>query len=186
MYPVLTSIFIAWELSEIVSNTPENNFYSRIYYLFFLQILHPIPEEMFISQSYLPRLLTIHSHTLCFHSNARLLLREAVRGPKQGPLPVTWPPESHFYTWDKLFSDKSFCSRRMCPCSLTASAIVHALVSLYELQGASLPVNILMKVPIDALNEGPKQQGYVCMCMCEEEQKWMKCVGMCACQARIK
>lgn len=51
----------------------------------------------------------------------------------------------------------------MCPCSPTASAIVDALVSLSELQGAFLPVNILMKVPIDALNEGPKQQGYVCM-----------------------
>lgn len=51
----------------------------------------------------------------------------------------------------------------MCPCRLTASAIVHASVSLSELQGASLPVNVLMKVPIDALNEGPKQQGYVCM-----------------------
>jgi len=51
----------------------------------------------------------------------------------------------------------------MCPCSLTALAIVHALVSLSELQGASLPVNILMRVPIDALNEGPKQQGHVRM-----------------------
>lgn len=30
-------------------------------------------------------------------------------------------------------------------------------------RGASLPANILMKVPIDALNEGPKQQGDVCV-----------------------
>lgn len=40
-----------------------------------------------------------------------------------------------------------------------ASAIVHALVSLSELQGALLLENFLMKVPIDALNEAPKQQG---------------------------
>lgn len=63
----------------------------------------------------------------------------------------------------------------VCPCSLAASAIVHAFVSLSELQGASLPANVLMKVPIDALNEGPKQQWG--MCGFEEEHKMNEVCG---------
>ena len=56
--------------------------------------------------------------------------------------------------------------------------IAHALVSWSELQGASLPVNILMKVLIDAQNEGPKQQG----CVQEETNEWnvSVCVRVCA------
>lgn len=175
MYPALTSIFTAWELSGIVSSTAEDNFHSRHFYSFYLQML--------IFLCYLYTLQMIYTVMYCVLT-ATHIFPLAVKIPEQRPLDITWPPESHFQRRDKSLSDKRFCSRRMWPCSLTALAIVHSLVSLSELQGASLPVNILMKVPIEALSEGPKQQG--CVRMWREAEMNEMCWYAWGCVARIK
>lgn len=97
-----------------------------------------------------------------FHRSMTFLLHATVRERKRSS-----GPESHFYRGDKRLSDlfsqqnvlmwrNSFSFMLWCP-YLNSRRLLF------------VPVNILMKLPIDALNEGSKQ---VCVCAESNKMQW--------------
>lgn len=88
----------AWELSEIVSTTPENNFYSR--HIFFKYIFCIPFQRICVSLS------LIYSDYWWFMPTQDSPVRTS--RPKQRRLLITWPPESPFRRWDKYSQIKAF------------------------------------------------------------------------------
>lgn len=119
---------------------------------------------------------------VCLYRNTRLFSCL----PKQKPLLIIWPPESHFSRRDKLFQDKSFCSRRMRDVPMPPYSFSYcSCIGVPIWTSGSFPA-------CECFDEGSywcaewraKTTG-VCVHV-RRNTKWMKCVGICVCQARIK
>lgn len=157
MHLVLASIFLRHESCKIVSSTPERSLSSRF-------------KKKKCSDD------------LCLYINAGLFSCL----PKQKPLLIIWPPESHFSRRDKLFQDKGFCSRRMRDVPMPPYSFSYcSCIGVPIWTSGSFPA-------CECFDEGSywcaewraKTTG-VCVHV-RRNKKWMKCVGICVCQARIK
>lgn len=181
MYPVLTSIFTAWELCEIVRNSPEHYFHSLHFYSFCMLFQHICLFLTVIDSDFWWFILL----NIMFSQQCRTFLsRKAVRGPNN----------DHFWSLHHL---------NLTPGDETNHSPIKKLSIPGECAHAAVQLQLLFMHWCPYLNfrellcrwifwwrfllmRWMKDQNNRGVCACEEEEKWMKCAGMCACQARIK